>query len=325
MMITMARITINSGKPRFMLELLRRIVPPLARARRVSFPILLMALGIAAGPPPEAQTSAQPPAQPPLFTSETSLVEVYATVTSAGEPLTSLASGDFEVYEDGQRQAITAFASGDVPLSLAIAVDRSFSMPPARIASASVAAQRLARSLEPDDRVMAIAIGSEIETLAPLAPDREKAASALSALAPWGTTPLYDATLAAVDAIQQGTGRRALVLFTDGADRYSDATAESMIAAVRERDVLVYPVVLRERVPAVLEDVAASTGARAFAARNDAEMLRAAETIVRELRAQYLLGYTPRRPMGGGEWRSIRVAVTRTGAQIRARTGYYAR
>jgi hypothetical protein len=47
-------------------------------------------------------------------------------------------------------------------------------------------------------------------------------------------------------------------------------------------------------------------------------------TIARELRQQYLLGYTPTRtPVpGSNEWRSITVTVNRPAAQVRARDGY---
>ena len=48
------------------------------------------------------------------------------------------------------------------------------------------------------------------------------------------------------------------------------------------------------------------------------------ESIARELRQQYLLGYTPSRPpvAGSNEWRSITVVVKKPGAQVRARDGY---
>ena len=66
------------------------------------------------------------------FTSGVSAVEVYATVTDGyAQPLRGLTADDFEVEEDGVRQTISAFAPGDVPLSLAVGIDRSFSIKPA--------------------------------------------------------------------------------------------------------------------------------------------------------------------------------------------------
>src|SRR5829696_8067005 len=76
-------------------------------------------------------TRAQDPASQdvPAFSSSVQLVEVYATVTDAkGELVTGLRQSDFEVIEDGAPQEVTAFAAGEFPLTVALGVDRSFSM-----------------------------------------------------------------------------------------------------------------------------------------------------------------------------------------------------
>ena len=64
------------------------------------------------------------------FASGVSVVEVYATVTDErGEPVSGLRADDFVVEEDGRPQQISVFTEGDIPLSLAVALDRSFSLP----------------------------------------------------------------------------------------------------------------------------------------------------------------------------------------------------
>ena len=68
-------------------------------------------------------------AQEGHFSSSVQLVEVYATVTDArGELVTGLKEEDFEVYEDNQRQDISAFSAGEFPLTVALGMDRSWSM-----------------------------------------------------------------------------------------------------------------------------------------------------------------------------------------------------
>src|SRR5512132_165155 len=63
------------------------------------------------------------------FSSRVQLVEVYASVIGAdGEPVMGLRRADFQVYEDGRPQELTTFASGEFPLTVALGVDRSFSM-----------------------------------------------------------------------------------------------------------------------------------------------------------------------------------------------------
>lgn len=255
------------------------------------------------------------------------MVEVYATVTDAqGRPVGDLPRDAFIVEEAGRRQEIQAFAAGDVPLSLAVALDRSFSLRDDQLAYSANAVQRLLGELRPDDQVMLLGIGSEVETLAPLSANHRAVYDALTGLTRWGTTPLYDATLAAVAAIQQGRGRRALILITDGADRYSAARAQEVVGAIRTQDVLVYPVTLRREQPPVFVEIALATGARAFAVPDVRAVASTLSTIARELRQQYLLGYTPSDPPGDRpSWRSITVRTTRPELRVRARAGYEAR
>ena len=98
-------------------------------------------------------SAAQPYAQ---FTSGVNLVEVYATVIDRdGEPVTGLTAADFHVAEDGAGQTISAFAAGEFPLSVAIGLDRSFSMGGVenRLAVAKSAARTLIGALRPADQV----------------------------------------------------------------------------------------------------------------------------------------------------------------------------
>ena len=281
-------------------------------------PILLICLAL----------SAIAPAAFAQFASGVSLVEVYATVTDArGNLVPGLAADDFIVEEDGVGQQVQTFAAGDVPLSLAIAVDRSFSVPSERLAHVTSAVQRLLGELRPEDQVMLLGIGSEVETLTPLSIDHRAAYDALSGLRPWGTTPLFDATVKAIDAIQAGTGRRALVLLTDGADRYSTASAAEMIAYARTHDVLIYPVALQRAQPPHFVELASVTGGRSAAVADPRTVAATLSTIARELRQQYLLGYTPSSPRAARPgWRSIAVRVaTQPGLRVRARDGYLAR
>ncbi len=251
------------------------------------------------------------------------LVEVYATVTGAQGPVTGLTRDDFVVEEDGETQTIAAFADGDVPLSLAIGIDRSFSMLEASLERAIAAARHFVESLRPEDRVMVVAIGSEVETVAPLSADRADVLASLARLDRWGTTALYDATLAAIDAVQIAGGRRALILLSDGDDRGSRATATTLVEYARRKDVLVYPVAIGRTRPPVFAELATVTGGRSFRATGAAGVRDALAMIARELRGQYLLGYSPARPLEErAAWRSIRVRVNRPGVRVRARDGY---
>ncbi|MEO8521356.1 MAG: VWA domain-containing protein [Acidobacteriota bacterium] len=258
------------------------------------------------------------------FTSGVNLVEVYASATdAAGQPVTTLKQEDFELRENGELQTISNFTSGEFPLSVAVALDRSFSMSGARLALAKSAARAFLGELRPEDQSAIVAIGSQVDMLTPLSTDRKAQYDALLALQPFGTTGLHDAVIQAIDQVQPARGRRALVLLSDGADRYSDASASQALEAARRSDVMVYPVALGADRPSLFAELATLTGGRSYHTRDAAALTTALRGIARELRRQYLLGYTPTRgTAGAGEWRSITVRVKRPGVQVRARDGY---
>jgi Ca-activated chloride channel family protein len=264
------------------------------------------------------------------FTSAVSLVEVYATVTDQqGAAIIGLTAADFRVSEDGSPQTIATFAAGEFPLAVAVGLDRSFSMGAgrgARLEMAKNAARAFIGALKPADQVMVIAIGSDTGIVAPLSTDHAAAVTAIERLDAWGTTPLYDATVSALDAIQPAKGRRALVLLSDGTDRYSDTSAASLVEQVRRRDVLVYPVAIGASRPTVFAELATASGGRSFFVNDPRELSSTLAAIARELRSQYLLGYAPSRGTAAEpSWHAIDVTVNRPRARVRARDGYYSR
>jgi Ca-activated chloride channel family protein len=263
------------------------------------------------------------------FSSRVELVEVYATVTDAkGELVMGLDEDDFEVFEDNRREDISTFAAGEFPLTVALGVDRSWSMAGERLRFAKQAARSFLGQLKPDDRSMVLAISSEAEVIAPLGNDRATQMRAVEALDPWSTTALHDAIIAALDRLQPEAGRQALIVFSDGADRYSRATAADVLARARRSNALIYPIAFGRERPALLAELAVITGGRSFLLRDVKELERTLATIARELRYQYLLGYAPAIPIGlEREWRSIRVSLKNAGPglRVRARDGYMTR
>ena len=263
------------------------------------------------------------------FSSGVQLIEVYATVTDAnGELVTGLRQSDFQVFENDRPQEISAFAAGEFPLTVALGVDRSFSMAGEPLRLAKLASTTFLKQLKPGDRSMIVAIGNNAEVIAPLSTDREAQAQAVAALDAWSTTSLYDAVIVALDRLEPEKGRQALIVFSDGADRYSEATSGQVLARARRSQALVYPITMgKTRVPAAVE-LATLTGGRSFLLRDAKELERTLTTIARELRYQYLIGYVPSMAPKPGipEWRAIRVTLKAPakGLRVRARDGYTA-
>jgi Ca-activated chloride channel family protein len=269
--------------------------------------------------------SAQEPL--PRFSSRVQLVEVYATVTDAGgEPVTGLRQSNFDVYENAAQQDISTFAAGEFPLTVALGIDRSWSMAGEPLRLAKQASQGFLRELRSDDRSMVVAISSNAEVIAPLSSDRTAQARAIDRLDPWSTTALHDAVIGTLDRLEPEEGRQAVIVFSDGTDRYSRASAGEVIARARRSNALIYPIAFGTQRPPLLTDLASATGGRAFFLKDARELEATLSTIARELRFQYLIGYVPAQSVQPGthERRSIRVALRNVpaGVHVRARDSY---
>ena len=262
------------------------------------------------------------------FTSSVNLVEVYASVVDAsGQPIRGLRQEDFEVLEDGQPQAISAFTAGDFPLTVAVALDHSFSMAGAPLAAVKRATRSFLGALRPEDEAIVLGISSQVDVVATPRQSRREQVNAVEALTAWGTTTLHDAILAAIESVDGSRGRRALVILSDGDDRYSDASAAEATARARRSNVIVYPVALGKLRPPLFAELSTLTGGRSYHARELQGLDETMTTIAAQLREQYLIGYSPSRSpvAGANEWRSIAVTVKKPGATVRARDGYYVR
>jgi Ca-activated chloride channel family protein len=268
-------------------------------------------------------------AQEPIaqFSSRVQLVEVYATVTdAAGQPVMGLTRGDFQEYETGQPEEITTFAAGDFPLTVALGVDRSFSMAGEPLRFAKEASQGFLRELRAGDRSMVIAINDQADIIAPLSADRRAQAAAIASLDAWGTTALHDAIVMTLDRLAPERGRQAIVVFSDGVDRYSQTSEAELLDRARRSNALIYPIAFGKKRAPLLPELAVTTGGRSFQLRDAHELQPTLTTIARELRYQYLLGYAPSQPIEphSHEWRAIRVALKNPdrGMRVRARDGY---
>jgi Ca-activated chloride channel family protein len=173
---------------------------------------------------------------------------------------------------------------------------------------------------------MVVAISSDADVIAPLSADRAAQARAIAALDPWSTTALHDAVIGTLDRLEPEQGRQAIVVFSDGTDRYSHASAAQVLDRARRSNALIYPIAFGKRQPPLMTELAVATGGRSFLLRDARELEKTLSTIARELRYQYLLGYAPADPIdrGAHEWRSIRVALHHppAGVRVRARDGY---
>jgi len=173
---------------------------------------------------------------------DTQLVSVPAVVTSAGgRPLAGLRNENFVLFENGQQQKITDFATTEAPFEIAILLDTSGSTR-ADLALIREAAASFVDALRPGDRVSIIGFGTgrqgrqtgpRVDVLSTLTDDRKVLREAIANLGTSSGTPFYDALERIADVVFQdpprdeSRGRRAIVALTDGVDSTSNTEFQS--------------------------------------------------------------------------------------------------
>lgn len=257
------------------------------------------------------------------------VVQVTATVTdNAGRFVRGLTRQDFRLQEDGVAQTLTTFISENVPLEIIVAVDVSGSMTDA-MPKVKESVKRFLTAIRPTDRVTLLGFNDSVFTLARPTVDLAARLKAVDRLAPWGGTALYDVVVQAFDLLGRQTGRRALVVFTDGEDLNSRVPIEVAERRLEASDAVLYPIG-QGRAPrlanlrTILERLAKKSGGRAFFGDSVDKLDAVFAAILEELSNQYLLGYVPRDLVRDGRWRTLRVEVPGKGLNVRARQGYRA-
>jgi VWFA-related protein len=224
------------------------------------------------------------------------LVELYVAVSDGGgHPIQGLAASDFEVYEAGKSKTINRFeAVENLPLSIGIALDTSFSMAPS-IGEAAQAARALLHNLvTPRDRCFTLTFGGSPSILMPPVDDVAAAVDSLEGVQAFGRTALYDGVITSLYLSRAQRGQRALVLLTDGEDTVSSATWEQALEYARRAGVAIYTVGLdvpehKLGVRAKLNELAAVSGGRSFYIAHADELAGVYKLIGEELRSRYLL------------------------------------
>ncbi|MBE3097866.1 MAG: VWA domain-containing protein, partial [Planctomycetes bacterium] len=142
-------------------------------------------------------------------------------------------------------------------------------------------------------------------------------------------TALYDVIVRSMDTLGRQTGRRALVVFSDGEDQSSHITLSVAEGRVEASDAVVYTIgqgrgTRMQNLQEILERLARVSGGRASFSESADRLDEAFTAIIDELSNQYLLGYPPTNPAKDGTWRQIRVEVGGRKLNVRARQGYRA-
>jgi Ca-activated chloride channel family protein len=281
---------------------------------------------------------------------------------TSGRLVTDLGKDDFQIFEDGAEQKIAFFGkSADVPLDLGLVVDVSGSQESFVKQHHKDLETFLKYVLGPKDRAFLVCFGNRLRLVEDFSSSAKDLAEALKELqtdkhlyVELGPreyrvqgTAFYDAIYYSIreKLAETDTGRRALVMFSDGEDNSSAHNLLDAIEAAQGNDVMVFAVRYTDTNAqskalkrlgisdglnarnkygiSVMERVARETGGADFDAREKslAEHFR---DIGDQLRAAYEIGYHTTNPVSDGTFHKISIRVNRPGLAVRSKTGYYA-
>jgi len=283
-----------------------------------------------------AQTNQEPVRQSQTtIRTEVALVNVvFTAVDRNGKTVNGLKVDDFQVWEDRKPQQIEFFndwtRGSDVPLTVALLVDTSGSVKSKLDYEKRTAAEFFKDVLRKNkDLALIIQFDSDVNLVQDFTEDLDRLVAALDSMRAGNSTALYDAIYLAVnEKLKEETGRKVIVVITDGTDTSSKVKDSEAIEAAQRDDVLIYGIGVRGDVMdsfGVLRKFAEQTGGSFFSPHARLEEIRAAfRSISQDLQGQYNLAYRSTNQKRDGSFRKIEVRCKVPGIKIRARTGYYA-
>lgn len=194
---------------------------------------------------PTIQNDEPPPIEDKdIIRIDTDLVTIPIKVSDRnGRFVGGLTKENFRVIEDETEQEIAYFSNEEQPFTVALVLDMSYSST-FKITEIQNAAMAFIAQLRPLDKVMVVSFDEQIHLLCNPTTDRKALQMAVKGTKIASGTSLYDAVdLVINDAFKKISGRKAIVLFTDGVDTTSyRAFAVNNLSDALELDALVYPV-----------------------------------------------------------------------------------
>jgi hypothetical protein len=202
-------------------------------APRLFFAIILVAITAVIAAAQEIET----------IKTDTNLVTVPVIATSInGLYIGDLRKEEFTISEDGVLHEIAFFGKISAPFHVILLLDTSSSTKD-NLRQIQNAAYAFVQQLQPADRVKIITFDDEVRDLNEFTSDRETLRVAINSARSGQGTKVYDAFATALNTVRRIQGRKAIVVFSDGMDWFSDsATFDGTLRNLDEEGVIVYPI-----------------------------------------------------------------------------------
>jgi Ca-activated chloride channel family protein len=250
-----------------------------------------------------------------------------------------LSPESFLVWQDNVPQRIASFGEQDIPVSIGVVFDTSGSMRSVLGLAKSVLKEFLIDS-NPEDEAFLYSVSSRPQKDGGFTKDFNSLVDRMSFTDAGGSTALVDTIYASIQQSRAAhNGRKALLVISDGMDNHSRYSKSELMSLAVEADMQIYtisvfdpprnkkPIELGEERNGIffLEDLARRTGGVQIVVRGSDEINRAAASIAKVIRDQYLIGYVPENADNSGKWHSIKVRVSGANVTAYARSGFFAK
>jgi len=285
----------------------------------------------------------------PVFTTDVKVVNVLATVRNKkGTLVGDLNQDEFSLFEDGRQQTIRYFArESDLPLTLGLMIDTSASQRRVLDAERGASLRFLDQVVrEKVDKVFIMQFDTNVQLRQVLTSSVGKLDDALSYVDSesnnqlraqgGGQTLLYDAVVEASNKqMAKLTGRKALIILSDGVDFGSTSTLTDAVEAAERADTLIYSILYSDpgaygfggggEGARALERMSNESGGGFYEVSKKQPVDQIFAILEEELRNQYSLGYVSDKPVAVSEFRTIRLTTKQKGLAVQARHQYWAR
>lgn len=178
------------------------------------------------------------------ITVETNLITIPVKVLDRdGRFVPGLKKEDFSVLENKKPQEIAYFSNEEMPFTVALLLDMSYSTV-FKIDEIQQAALQFVTELRPRDRVMVIGFSQDVQVMCDITSDRKTINNAIIRTSIGSGTSVYDSVDFVLNKrFAKVKGRKAIVLFTDGVDTTSESsTHRDNLRDTLESEALIYPI-----------------------------------------------------------------------------------
>jgi VWFA-related protein len=256
----------------------------------------------------------------PSFRSRIEVVEVDVAVTRGGATVAGLTASNFAVTDNGVPQNVTAALLGAEPLRVTMVLDVSKSVSGSRLASLIKAGNGMVNALGPGDRASLITFSHQVALRVPMGSRFSEIAEVLAGLSGTGATALRDAVYLGLANASDDRSRALLLVFSDGFDTTSFVTTGAVIESARRSNAVVHAVHFQP--DKFLGELTEATGGRTWSARSDRQLEELFGRVLDEMRARYLLTYSPSGPQKSG-WHALKVSLKGARGDVIAKQGYF--